>query len=196
MSVPVRQTLLLGIAAFTAGVLGVTTAGGQPPAGDAKKLDPELVAAQGEWLITKIDMPDGLLPPEHLKTAWVTVRGNRVSLFAPWRGKVVESQHGLLTVDASKTPRQLDVTPTDSKGVALRQFDIVSDGKGGDKLVDIGPEPAIQTIYKLEAGKMVVCFPVSIRKEQKLSRPTAFKASSGEAREDPYVVLIQLTKKQ
>ncbi|HYH67342.1 MAG TPA: TIGR03067 domain-containing protein [Urbifossiella sp.] len=162
-------------AAFTiaAGLVGFSAVTGQPPADKAKKADPDLAAIQGEWTITKLDVPgDRRAPPaDYLKQTGVTIKGDLVTLRPPAEGaRAVPPIVLRFVLDSTKAPRQADVTPLDEKGEVRRRL-LYSTTKGG-KTTDEGPYPPWRAVYKLESDTLVVSAPLSGED----ARPTAFKA--------------------
>ncbi len=164
------------VTAFTlaAGLVGFSTLHGQPPTGKDKTADPDLAAIQGEWTITKLDLPgDRPAPPaDYLKRIGVSVKGDIVTLQPPAEGDRPERPaHLRLVLDSKKTPRQADVTPLDDKGQVRRRI-VYSTAKGGTA-ADYGPMLPVPAIYKVDSGTLVVCAPLG----EEDTRPVAFKAA-------------------
>ena len=161
--------------ALAAGLVSVTTLTGQPTADKGKRTDPDLAALQGDWVMTKVEMPPGrdnnVPPAEFLKTVGVSIRGDLLTIQPPAEGGKTEPPlSARLVLNSGKSPRQADITPLDQKGQPRRRI-AYSTAKGG-KAIDYGPSPAVTAIYKLEGDTLVVAAPMG----EESTRPTAFKA--------------------
>jgi uncharacterized protein (TIGR03067 family) len=185
------------LAAFAAAGL-VGSAAGQPPPDKAKKADGDLVRLQGEWAVTKVELPIGEAPAGLLKNLKVTVRGNRVT--AEYVGELAgkrEPEYALLILDSTKTPRHGDAIPADAKGQPRRRVVTGRPDKDGKaELTDAGPESPILAAYRLDGDALTVC--VSFGGEG--PRPTALKVAPPKnppgGRDDNGYMLIHLTRKK
>ncbi len=193
-----RIAPLLAAFAAAAGLVGFSAATGQPP-DKAKKTDSDLVRLQGEWVVTKVEVPRGEGPPDELLTSLkITVRENRVT--AEFIGKLAgkeESVHALLVLDSTKTPRHVDVIPADAKGQP-RRMQSRSTGKGkANTVTDHGPHPPMVGVYKLDGDTLTVC----VEAGEGQPRPTELKAAPPKdpksfRADDQGYALIQLTRKK
>jgi uncharacterized protein (TIGR03067 family) len=116
-----------------------------------KKDDParkDLAAMQGDWACDSMERDGEKFPDEAAQALFRTVKGNAYTVhrFKKQVGK------GTFTLDATKTPKQIDIT--------------LAGGKG----------KPILGIYKIEDGKLTMCYPMPGG-----ARPAAFttKADSG-----------------
>jgi len=196
-----RFAPLLAAFATAAGLVGFSAATGQPPPPKAKTADGDLVRLQGEWSVTKVELPGGEAPPDELlKSMKVTVRENRVT--AEFTGKSAgkeEAGYALLMLDSTKTPRHVDVIPADAKGQPRRGaiFRASKDGKGEVTRIDTGPEPTILGLYRLDGDALTVCVPVGDRSP----RPTGLKVAPRKnpqalQRDDSGYMLVHLARKK
>src|SRR5262249_26207484 len=114
---------------------------------DASKKD--LTAMQGDWAAEKMVRDGMALPDDDVQALFRTVKGNAYTVFR-FRKKLGS---GTFKLDASKSPRQIDITP---------------DG--------VPKGTVFQGIYKLEKDTLTICFA-----GPKGKRPTAFasKEDSG-----------------
>ncbi|HEX4610796.1 MAG TPA: TIGR03067 domain-containing protein [Urbifossiella sp.] len=192
-----RIAPLLTAATLAAGLVGFSTLSGQPPT-IAKKADPDLAALQGNWVVTKLEMPrpGESVPAEVLKLFEVTVRGDLLTVRPPAEGNRPEPPVTFrLVLDSGKTPRQADASAIDDKGEPRRRI-AYSTAKGG-VAIDRGPAPPVRAIYKLEADTLTVCAPLG----EQGDRPTAFKAAAPRdpksfRADDQGHTVIQLAKKK
>lgn len=189
------------LAAFTiaAWLVGFSTAAGQLPPPKAKSADGDLVRLQGEWTVTKVELPGSEAPPDELlKSLKVTVRENRVT--AEFTGKAAgkeEPGYALLMLDSTRTPRHIDVIPADAKWQPLRGKLLRPEKDGKTKVTDTGPEPTRLCVYRLDGDALTVCVPVGDRSP----RPTELKVAPRKnpqalQRDDSGYMLIQLTRKK
>ncbi|HYH67344.1 MAG TPA: TIGR03067 domain-containing protein [Urbifossiella sp.] len=194
-----RFAPLLAAFVFAAGLVGFSAATGQLPPPKAKSADGDLVRLQGEWSVTKVELPGGEAPPdEMLKDLKISVRENRIT--AEFTGKSAGKEkngYALLMLDSTKTPRHVDVTMTDEKWQPWRD-ELFSPGKDGKvKYKDLGPEPARLCAYRLDGDALTVCVPLGRRS----ARPTELKVAPPKdpksyKSDDRGTMLIQLTRKK
>lgn len=115
-----------------------------PPDPNKKDLD----AMQGDWMGEQYIRDGFTFPDDDAQAMFRTVKGNSYSVFR-FRKKLAS---GTFTLDATKSPKQIDLTPDSAKGVVLHG------------------------IYKLEKDRLTICFAAPKQK-----RPTEFtsKPDSG-----------------
>ncbi|HEX4609371.1 MAG TPA: TIGR03067 domain-containing protein [Urbifossiella sp.] len=192
-----RAVPLLIAAALAVGVVGFSPVSGQPPAAE-KKADPDLARLQGEWVVTKVELPPSEKGPDDdiLKSTRIRIKDDMVTgvLLAP-DGTAVEFWYGRLTLDTSKTPRHLDLLPVGKNGEPYKQGTAKA-GKDGQKGTFVqNPVPPFRAIYKLEAGTLVVCLPEDNGRDDGKPRPTAFQAAKSTGA-NPAFGVGYLTKKK
>jgi uncharacterized protein (TIGR03067 family) len=187
----VRFAPLFAAFATAAGLVGFSAATGQLPPDKAAKADPDLDQFQGDWVVTKIDMPPGEKgpPPELVKQVVITVRGNFVTsrLTGP-DVKGAEPVYHLIALNSAKTPRELDVIKADEKGKERRLHTIRNGVKS-----DAGPWLESRAIYKFDGDKLVIC----AGDTDSMPRPTAFKTGwRGEPLKSAVYAVAYLSKKK
>lgn len=188
------------LAAFTiaAGLVGFSAATGQLPPEKAKAAGSDLLAIQGEWVVTKSDFAPGNFPapPDVAELFGVTVHGDLLTLRPLVEGDRPEPPMRFrLTLNSVKSPRELDIAALDAKGLPRRRVTYAT--IKGQKDVDRGPASPLPAIYKLDAGTLVVCAPLG----EDDRRPTAFKAlpprdPKARGGNDQGTVVIHLTRKK
>jgi uncharacterized protein (TIGR03067 family) len=166
--------------ALAAALVGSSTVTGQPPVGKVAKTDADLAALQGDWVVTKIDVPHGDEPttPEALKRVAIGIRDRVVTVRYTNPDGRSDAQSFRLELDPTRAPPGLDLTELDEKGQPVR---IYAKRVGDSKVLDLGPRPPRRAIYKLEVGGLVVCLPsYPAEGGYTAPRPSEFKAVSVE----------------
>jgi uncharacterized protein (TIGR03067 family) len=112
---------------------------------DASKKDMD--AMQGDWAAERMVRDGFAFPDDDAQAIFRTVKGDAYTMFR-FRKKIGA---GTFKLDATKTPKQIDATPTGgAKGMVVRG------------------------IYKIEKGVLTICFAMPGK-----DRPTAFEAKEG-----------------
>jgi uncharacterized protein (TIGR03067 family) len=126
-------------------------------AGGCQKSDRQL--AQGEWIIASVEAPGDRpdIDSDRLKDLLVVVKGDRITIS---HAKEKDRLSAIFTLDASKTPKELDVPEV-----------FVSH----DEREDVLPAPG-RGIYKFEGDELVIALTIGLGKD--LPRPTEFKPSA------------------
>lgn len=163
------------------------------PAGDGRPTDPpaaaqapdDLAALQGEWVISRVEMPDGRTPPDELiRNLAGTITGNLLTLTLPSPiGGPPRNEYVVLVLDPAKSPRQVDAINSDQTGATgPRKYQ----GTGRDSKPFSRGEPRerFAGIYRIDGDAVVV----AAAAEPGRPRPDGFRAGPG-------VVVVQLKKK-
>jgi uncharacterized protein (TIGR03067 family) len=186
------------LAAFTiaAGLVGFSAATGQlPPGKGGNTQAAELARLSGDWVITKVDLPE--LPPDlppppadYLKQFTFQVRGERVTTVIRQKDYEPRTEYGLLTVDPSKSPAHVDLMDTHADFTPLRTRPTAGKSK------ETYPPHVTKGIYKLSGDTLVV----AIGAGKNAPRPTEFKTVPLNLklpeRDQSLVAILYLTKKK
>ena len=189
-----RAAPFLAAFALAGGLIGFSTVTGQPPAEKAEKSPAaELAKLRGDWVITKVEIPSPLrpVPPEALKVLTIQVRDDRVTAVMDLGMNEPRWEYGLLKVDATKSPHQIDLIQADEKHTP--RGSLPTAGKSRTPL----PPEVTRAIYRFEGDTFVVAFPT----ESVAPRPTEFKvvppkAPNGFGADRSGVGIAYLTKKK
>jgi uncharacterized protein (TIGR03067 family) len=178
--------LLAGLASLAAGC-------GKKDGGGGGSSEEDLAALQGTWEIVRIDVPEGeeVASPDVFKTVEYTVKGNLITATEVGERK---PGYAIFTLDASKSPRELDLTGADENGnpVPSKEYDGGDPATGKSRYKE-GPPPRVHAIYKIEGDTLMV----AARKRFGAPRPTDFRPATPELGEHIYdwVAVIHLRKK-
>lgn len=140
------------------------------PGSDDKPAPPvdDQAALQGRWRVTKLELPEGVPDRDGLAKAApgveLTVTGNRVTGRGP---KEKEARTVVFRLDPTKSPRAIDLTVADEKGVA---------GKG---------EPTVLGIYRLDGDTAVIAATVLSPEPR---RPKEFRPVASE--KEAWIVVV------
>lgn len=139
---------------------------------------------QGSWAVASVDAPgDGPLPLKEIFADTVfTVSGNSVKLDT--KGKT--DGQAVIKLDASKSPKEIDLTESDEKGTTDPRKTIITVRDGKPEYRET-PRETFKGVYKFEGDALVVGLggPGS-------PRPTEFKPS-GDKKDS--VIVITFKKK-
>jgi uncharacterized protein (TIGR03067 family) len=121
--------------------------------GDAVDAAGELKKLEGVWEITAGEANGTAMPSEDVAGATVTITGNKYSVV-----KNDFNDHGTFSIDASKTPKQMDVRPEAGTGAGqklLAIYEVEPDGMRVCYATDGGERPKT---FKTEADSGRVFF--------------------------------------
>jgi uncharacterized protein (TIGR03067 family) len=214
---PLAFVLIAGLSVAAVGCGGGLAFQGEKRAGPAAGLSPDLTAMQGTWAIDKLEQvglsyrtpdrtasrstvrkpdtrPAGPIPAEVITKVEAVVRGSQLTLYP--EGKGSESVTAALTLDTSKTPKQIDMTLVDEKGnVVPTRYSTT--GKNPVVTEDkTRPMTQFRGVYKFEGETLVI----AMCTESHGPRPTEFKPAA--PNRSPYpeketgVIVIHLKKKK
>jgi uncharacterized protein (TIGR03067 family) len=112
-------------------------------AGDAAN---ELKKLEGIWEISGGEANGAAMPSEEVAGATVTIAGNRYSVV-----KNDFNDHGTFSIDASRTPKQMDVRPETGTGAGQKLLAIY----------EVGPE-GMRVCYATDGGERPKAFTTDV----------------------------------